>query len=588
MRTADLDPKDVRAAQILVNRDLCILTGAELQSRYGGDRDHRVFRQITGQALEALEEHNPFWHYNLNTWYKRPFYRKLLHPPRHRDEICRAIVDLAQGEHEEYEGDHYQYPRRGLKSFHLKMALDWLPKRHKIVDDLDLLMLYSHNREDRARGASNSVKHMNRTNRFVIDHFGPDCRTFSGAPANFQVPPGEWGSSKAWDWPCRAEDFLADQTNVQAEAALSKKAGGGYNYKLIDDWEAEDSKESEVVRRTTQDHYDQLRQLNAPPWSREICVGTPYHVQSLYKPMLEGKDEETGKPTYFVIKVPALDEENRENFPTIPRLQKRALARERAREINARGTDRFWHLQYMLDAISTGEQALQWEFFQPLSPEQLQARFGTFQKFRAVYCDPAWKGDDNHQEGSDAVIATVDLYSIAGMMTSILLDLWVSNDAESDVGADEMLRQMRVWHTHYYSIESQADKPFVGLMKRLWRGEPFENRVTRQPHFIDVKSWNKKTKNDRISTLAGHAKTGHWYYLDTIPRMYLDVLKVTANEHPAAVKRDTLDCLAQTNADEILEHWVPVSVPHMVKEEEEDDLGDLYATRYTGLPMVAH
>ncbi|KKL26405.1 hypothetical protein LCGC14_2395650, partial [marine sediment metagenome] len=108
----------------------------------------------------------------------------------------------------------------------------------------------------------------------------------------------------------------------------------------------------------------------------------------------------------YVIKTPALTDDNKPNFPTIPRLSVEALAKERANEIRRRGTDRFWYLQYQLDPTLTGEQALQWEFFQPLTPEEFAKRFGNMPKFRAVYCDPAWKGDDNHQTGSDAAIGT--------------------------------------------------------------------------------------------------------------------------------------------------------------------------------------
>jgi len=534
--------------------------------------------------FEVAEDHNPFWHYCLRTWYRPARYRSLLHPPRHKDDVARAVVMMATGELDRYDGVHHQYPRRALKSFFAKMACDWLPKRHKIVDDLDILILYSHNLDRKAKSTLESIKNMNRHNRYIAVHFGEGCQTRSGKSVSFVIPASEWGEKEQWNWPCRDPQFMADEKSMTADAAMSRKAGSGYNYKFIDDWEAEDSRDSEAIREELRDRYDQLRQLNAPPFGREWSCGTPYHIQSLYKPMVEEKHED-GTPRYYVIKIPALTDDNRPNFPTIPRLSVEALAKERANEIRRRGTDRFWYLQYQLDATLTGEQALQWEFFQPLTPQEFVKRFGNLPKFRAVYCDPAWKGDDNHQEGSDAAIGCIDTYSIAGQIDNVLLDLSVSNDWESDEGADEILRMMKVWHTNFYVMEQQADKPMVGLMKRIWRSTPHDSRLASMPRCIDVKTWSKRAKNDRISTVAGQAKTGHWYYLTTIPSAPLMVLKTTVNEHPAAVKRDTLDMMSSANAEEVLKRWVPVAIPEPEERPRERE-PVRYATRYTGLPAV--
>ena len=166
----------------------------------------------------------------------------------------------------------------------------------------------------------------------------------------------------------------------------------------------------------------------------------------------------------------------------------------------------------------------------------------------------------------------------------MLLDLSVSNEMESDEIADEILRMMRVWHTHYYSCEQQADKSMVGIVKRIWKSTPFEARPAMQPRFIDIKSWNKRSKNNRISSVAGQAKTSHWYYLTTLKPQPLAVLKATVNEYPASVKRDTLDMMAQAHADEILARWVPVAIPERETEMEREPL--VYVTRYTGLPAL--
>jgi hypothetical protein len=579
-----IDPKLRLGAAIAVERDLSIMTGAELVTKYSQPKFSTVFEHIVGRPVaEVATDHNPFWHYILQTWYKQATYRKLLHPPRHRDEVAKTVLQMATGQLDFYDGVHHQYPRRALKSFFMKMMVDWLPKRHKIMENLDILILYSHNREDRAKAAIESVKNMNRHNKYIRKHFGSGCLTVTGEEANFVIPMDEWGEKQQWDWPCRRIDFMADQKSVTSEAALSRKAGAGFNYKLLDDWEAEDSRDSETIRNDMRDRYDQLRQLNAPPWTREWSGGTPYHIQSLYKPMIEEKHDD-GKPRYFVIKTPALDESNKPNFPTIPRLGVEALAKERANEIRRRGTDRFWYLQYMLDPTLTGEQAMQWDWFQPLTPQEFADKFGNLPKFRAVYCDPAWKGDDNHQEGSDAAIGCIDTYSIAGQIDNVLLDMSVSGSMESDEGADEIMRQMRVWHTPFYVIEQTNDKPMVGLMKRVWKSSPREVRTTQMPRYIDLKGWSKKAKNDRISAVAGQAKTGHWYYLSTINKDALAILRTTINEYPASVKRDTVDMMANAHADEVLARWVPVAIP--MEEEQIHREPVVYVSRYTGLPAV--
>jgi len=583
-QNTEIDPKLLLEGAIAVERDLSILTGPELLSRYSTPDQRKVFKHIVGKSVDTVAvDHNPFWHYILQTWYKHPKYRSMLHPPRHRDEVAKAVLMMALGQLDKYDGIHHQYPRRALKSFFAKMAADWLPKRHKIVDDMDVLILYSHNLDRRAKGALESIKNMNRHNRYIQKHFGANCVTLTGKPAHFIIPPSEWGEKEQWDWPCRDPEFMADQKCMTAEAANSRKAGAGFNYKFIDDWEAEDSRDSETVRNEMRDKYDQLRQLNAPPFAREWSCGTPYHIQSLYKPMLEEKHED-GTSRYYVIRTPALTDDNQPNFPTIARLSVASLAQERANEIKRRGTDRFWYLQYQLDPTLTGEQALQWEFFQPLTPAEFAARFANLPKFRAIYCDPAWKGDDNHQKGCDAAIGCIDSYSIAGQLDNVILDGCVSNDMESDEGADEILRMMRVWHTHFYSVESQADKSMVGIIKRIWKSTPRDARPTNPPRFIDVKVWNKRAKNDRISTLAGQAKMGHWYYLTTINKDFLQSLKTTVNEYPASIKRDTLDMMCQAHADEILARWVPVAVPEQQERVQRE--APVYVTRYTGLPGV--
>ena len=92
----DIDPKLLLEANISIERDLSIMTGPELVAKYAtGDRAI-VFRHVVGKSVaEMALEHNPFWHYALQTWYRKPQYRSLLYPPRHRDEVAKAVLMMA-------------------------------------------------------------------------------------------------------------------------------------------------------------------------------------------------------------------------------------------------------------------------------------------------------------------------------------------------------------------------------------------------------------------------------------------------------------------------------------------------------------
>ena len=114
-KPTDIDPRTLLDAAIGVERDLSIMTGPELVAKYASDTRAAVFQHIVGKPVaEMAADHNPFWHYLLQTWYKPPRFRKLLYPPRHRDEFAAAVQKMSVGELDKYDGVHVQYPRRGL------------------------------------------------------------------------------------------------------------------------------------------------------------------------------------------------------------------------------------------------------------------------------------------------------------------------------------------------------------------------------------------------------------------------------------------------------------------------------------------
>ena len=120
---------------------------------------------------EIAPSHNPFWHYCLRVWYDEPYYRERLDPARHRDELCAAYLSLALGDLDSSDGLHNQLPRRGFKSTFMAAFADWAPKRHKIADGLDVLVMYSHNSEMQAQARGETIKSINRQSDYIAAHF---------------------------------------------------------------------------------------------------------------------------------------------------------------------------------------------------------------------------------------------------------------------------------------------------------------------------------------------------------------------------------------------------------------------------------
>ena len=80
-----VEPKDLDITILYshnLERRAYISTGPELLSKYtASDSGTVVFDHVVGKPVDEVSvDHNPFWHYLLQTWYKAPQYRKLLHP----------------------------------------------------------------------------------------------------------------------------------------------------------------------------------------------------------------------------------------------------------------------------------------------------------------------------------------------------------------------------------------------------------------------------------------------------------------------------------------------------------------------------
>lgn len=531
-------------ALVRIERDLCVLTAQELVAKYGNEKNARGagFSSLMDRDAETYAKtHNPFWYFTLAVWYDDDYFRPLLYEPRHKDEMAQFLLDLALGKHDTFDGDHIQWPRRAFKSTFLMSFAMWAPLRHKLEDGMDVSVLYVHNAEDEACARLETIKNKARYHQWFRTRF-----------AEFAVPSGEWGTKSDWDWPCKKRDSSAAEHSMRAMSLASKKAGKGYNYRILDDMEEDGARESELVRSTNTRNYDQLRKLKAPPFSREISAGTPYHIHSMYRPMLEEKRAD-GTARYKSLFTPALDSQNRPNFPTIPDLTVESLARERANEIARTGTDFFWFLQYQLDPRSTGVQTMQWDWIQPLSVKEYQIRCRKGPHFRCVFVDSAWKGEqDKNVRGDDTAIGVIDIFRIGNTMEHALVELVVSRMMTSDEGALEMVRLMKKWSTPYYAIEQAGEKTFTGLMRLVARNQRMS------PVSIDLKGWSKKKKDDRIARFAGAARMGWFFRLEGI--QHTEKFKLQVEDHPDAVHDDILDMIANSFAPQVLEQYVPITL----------------------------
>jgi hypothetical protein len=363
-----------------------------------------------------------------------------------------------------------------------------------------------------------------------------------------------------------------------------KKAGKGAHYRLLDDCEDEDSRSSETIRKQISEDYDQLRQLEAPAFSREAFIDTPYHLYGLTLTLKEAKRESDQSSRYQVRWVPALKEDDTPNFPNIRKLTVAGLAKERANEMARCGSDAFWHLQYQLDPRLTGTQAMRWEWFQPMSVKEHRLKWSRLPHFRCVFIDSAWKGTEKQGKGDATAIEVVDIYNITTpdggeRMLRIILETVVSKELVSDEGAEEICRLMKKWGTRQYCIEQTNEKTFEGTMRAVTK--------SMRPIFwtlpaIDLKGYTKKGKMARISAVAGAARDGTVYYLDTIPEEHIRILRAEVADYPEnKTSPNMLDCFANSFADAVIRAWVPMAQDPDIFKTDEPPMIPL--TRYTGL-----
>ena len=420
---------------LTVERDLCTLLPDQLIEKYTKSPFYEeAFRLVTGfPVTEVAPKHNPFWHYLNQVWFDEPEGKALL-CDKHR-ELADRYLKLATGEYDDKDGFHHQLPRRAMKSSVMMAFADWVPKFHYYQSGKRFLptCLYCHNVEEEAERRLETIKDKNRYHDYIARIF----------PVDFAIPQGEWGTKGAWNWPCRKISGSVVEASMTAKSVASKKAGKGYNYQLFDDLEDEDCLKSPQNRSTLSDDYSQFRKLKAIPFTREANQGTPYHAQSLYKPMVESKRPD-GSPRYEAWVVPAADPDfTASNFPTIPSLTLEGLARERANEIARVGHDDFFFLQYMLRANSSRVQAMEWDMFQPISIEDWKVK-SRINHFRGVFVDSAWRGGEEQRGGCYTAIGCIAIFQIGASYERVLLDLVMSNRMASDEGGEEMCRMMKM------------------------------------------------------------------------------------------------------------------------------------------------
>jgi hypothetical protein len=342
--------------------------------------------------------------------------------------------------------------------------------------------------------------------------------------------------------------------------------------------EEESSRSSKTMRQAVSDRYDQIRTLAAAKFSREVIANTPYHLHGLTLKLKETKRSD-GSPRYKVLWTPALTDDNQPNFPTIPRLSVASLAKERANEIARTGNDAFWYLQYQLDPRMTGSQTMEWDWFQKMD-QKTYLEWRKRPSFRVVLADTAWKGTENQGEGDDTVIGVVEIFSYHGRRDWVLLDALVSREMVSDEGASEMCRLAKKWSTPYMAPEMSGEKTIVGPIRTAARTHKIA------PHIIELGGFSKRHKHDRIMSLAGAARSGAVWYLDSLKPEIVSVARRQIEDHPQLEHEDFIDMWANGWASEILDKWCPLGIP-----PPDDDVQQRRWTpisRYTGLSIPTY
>ena len=563
--TLTFSTPEARAGK-LIERDLCLLTGPELLAKYGGEK-YGVFTDYTKVAPNILaKSHNPFYFYTNSVWFNNPDGAAML-SHQHRvlaDELLAFIL----GEYDKYDGYVCGRPRRSLKSTFAMAAMDWAAKRHWFVDKIDVAQFYVHNQLGEAIGRTETVKRKNQYHPYILSYFD-----------DVALPQGEWGNREEWNWAWRSQHGSVSDPSVRAMSISGKKAGKGVHYRWLDDCEDEESRKSEAIRASVSDGYDQLRQLEAPAFSREAFIDTPYHIhgQTL---VLKGSKRSDDSDRYKISWVSALNDKGEANFPNIRKLTVEGLAKERANEVARTGNDNFFRMQYLLEAHLQHSQAMLWDWFRPISHREYSEKYRPIAHFRCIFADTAWKGQENQGKGDYTVIAAIAIWRIGERLERVVLEHVVSNELTSDEGANEMVRMMKKWQIIHVAPQNFGEKTFESQLRIKCRAAGV------YPVFIDLKGWSKNKKSGRVAALAGAAREGGMMYLETL--QHLSITKTQMEEYgPSCLHDDIPDCWADSCSPLITDQWVPVGVEPNKRPEQRDLVGPgPMATRYTGVPAV--
>jgi hypothetical protein len=219
---------------------------------------------------------------------------------------------------------------------------------------------------------------------------------------------------------------------------------------------------------------------------------------------------------------------------------------------------------------------MEWEWFQKM-PERMYLEWRKRPSFRVVLADTAWKGTENQGEGDDTVLGVVEIFCYHGRRDWVLLDAVVSREMVSDEGANEMCRLARKWATPYMAPEITGEKTIIGLLRSAGRAQ----KPPINPVVIELGGFSKQHKNNRIMSLAGAARSGSVWYLESLPPHVLSVARRQVEDHPQLEHEDFIDMWANAWAPKILDEWCPVGVPP--PQEQTDERRWVQLSRYSGL-----
>ena len=178
--------------------------------------------------------------------------------------------------------------RDTLKSSIAGLMLDWKFIHFKLKKGSDLREMYVHEVIEKAVSRGEVIRnHALYNNRFR--------ETFP----EFRGKKGEWDRTNQWNWPSKKKTGPTEFSFI-AYGESSKKTGGHYTGRTVDDWESEDTITTEELRNKSYDRFRMMDNLKdrTQKFNPYLIMGTTYHFDGCHKRLIRDGG-------YMLYEVPA-------------------------------------------------------------------------------------------------------------------------------------------------------------------------------------------------------------------------------------------------------------------------------------------